>query len=109
MENKITIRKCEDCGKYFLPNAKQIYCDDCKGNSYDVRKNTDSAKVLYRNNYKNQHNKMRRTVDKNPEIKHQFDSWNVEAKNMTIQCLEGKIDLRKLNSWFKENTNLKKF
>ena len=109
MENKITIRKCRDCGKFFLPTAKQIYCDGCKGNSYDVRKNTNSAKVLYRNNYKNQHNKMRRLFEKNPDIKLQFDSWNLEAKNMTIKCLEGKITLNELNLWFKDNKNLNNF
>lgn len=109
MENKITIRKCQDCGKYFLPTGKQIYCNDCKNNSYDVRKNADQVKKLYRNQYKNQHNKMRRGLDKNPHIKESFDKWNGLAKTMTSQCESGKISFDKLESWFKNNVDLKKF
>lgn len=109
MENKITIRKCEDCGKYFLPFGKQIYCDDCKGKSYDIRKNTDSIKVLYRSNYKNQHNKMRRGIDKNPDIKDRFDRWNGMAKTMMAQCETGKISYEKFAQWLEENGDLKRF
>lgn len=109
MENKITIKKCEDCGRYFLPNAKQIYCENCKGNSYDVRKNTDRAKVLYRNNYKNQHNKMRRGVEKDPEIKDRFDRWNFLAKEMMRRCEAGEVSYEELVEWFGENGNLRNF
>ena len=103
MENKITIRKCADCGKYFLPNAKQIYCDDCKGKSYDVRKNNDSAKMLYRKNYKNEHNRMRRGLEKNPQLEEKFQKWKKMAQTMTMQCEDGKITYEKLEDWFNEN------
>ena len=109
MENKIKIKKCEDCGRYFFPTAKQIYCSNCRDNSYEVRKNTSAEKLLYRNNYKNQHNKMRRGIEKNPELKDSFDKWNRMAKTMLSQCEEGKISYDEFNEWFERNSELKKF
>ena len=109
MENKITIRKCEECGKYFLPSGKQIYCENCREKSYESRKNTDAIKVLYRNNYKNQHNKMRRGLEKKPQIVEQFSRWNEMAKIMMQQCEDGKISYDEFATWLSANNDLKKF
>ncbi len=103
IENKIVIKKCKNCGKYFLPNNKQIYCEKCKKIPYDMRKNTNIIKLTYRNNYKNQHNKMARNMDKDIRIREKFNKWNKQAKEMTRKCENGKISLEELKTWFKES------
>ena len=107
MENRITIKKCENCGRYFLPVGRQIYCEGCKTISYDVRKNNDEIKVLYRNNYKNQHNKMRRAMEKDGEAQRRFNNWNSYAKNLVESCEAEKITIEELENWFKNNSKLK--
>ena len=101
IQNKIVIKKCKNCGEYFLPNNKQIYCEKCKTIPYDMRKNTSIIKVTYRNNYKNQHNKMARNMKKDKFIREKFENWNKRAKEMTKKCEKGIISLEELKTWFK--------
>ncbi len=103
IDNKIIIKKCKNCGSYFLPNNKQVYCEECKGIPYDMKKNTSEIRITYRNNYKNQHNKMARNMKKDKNIREKFNIWNQEAKEMTKKCENGKITLEELKVWFKES------
>lgn len=109
LDNRLVIRKCKNCGKYIIPKDRQIYCEDCKHVSYDMRKNTDIIKVTYRNNYKNQHKKIKRNLEKDPMIRERFEKWNIQAKKMTKKCEDGKIDLEVLKKWFEENDNWKEW
>ena len=68
-----------------------------------MRKNTNIIKLTYRNNYKNQHNKMARNMDKDIRIREKFNKWNKQAKEMTRKCENGKISLEELKTWFKES------
>lgn len=103
IDNKIVIKKCKNCGSYFLPNNKQVYCEDCKKIPYDMKKNTSEIRITYRNNYKNQHNKMARNMKKDPLVREKFNKWNGEAKEMTKKCENGRISLDELKIWFKES------
>ncbi|MBR3152667.1 MAG: hypothetical protein IKF52_03580 [Clostridia bacterium] len=107
LENRLVIKKCQNCETYILPSDRQIYCEHCKHVPYEMRKNTDLIKLTYRNNYKNQHKKIKRNIENDPRIRQKFDKWNTQAKKMTKKCEEGKISLDELNEWFKNNENWK--
>ena len=68
-----------------------------------MRKNTNIIKITYRNNYKNQHNKMARNMKKDPNIRTKFEKWNKQAKEMTKQCEKGRLTLEELKKWFKQS------
>ena len=60
IDNNSNILICKNCGKFFIPQGKQIYCNNiyhnnksCKQLSGDMKKNNDKIYVLYRSNYKN--------------------------------------------------------
>lgn len=103
IDNKVVIKKCKNCGNYFLPNNKQVYCEECKNIPYDQKKNTSLIRITYRNNYKNQHNKMARNMKKDKQIREKFNLWNKEAKEMTKKCEDGKMSLDELKEWFKKS------
>lgn len=103
---------CKNCGKYFISQGNQIYCDNiyhnkktCKQLSGDMKKNDDMIYVLYRNNYKTQFNKMNRNKKNIPNIKDRFNSWNNIAKEKTKDCKNGVISFDELKEWFKTHQN----
>ena len=55
-EKNIYLRKCKNCGKYFIKNGKQKYCDNIYKNGYTCRnipddmrnKSDESPQTIYR-------------------------------------------------------------
>lgn len=112
IENNTKILVCKNCGKYFISQGNQLYCDNiyhnnktCKQLSGDMKKNDDIIYVLYRSNYKTQFNKMNRNKNNIPNIKDKFDIWNNSAREKTKECKNGIISFDELNTWFKSNQN----
>ena len=110
--NKIPIKKCKNCGKYFIPNNKQVYCDNtspqnqnksCKTLSDDMRNNKSPVYELYRSNYKTQSSKKRRNINNIPNIEKKFDKWNKLAKEKMRECEEGNITIEEYKKWLKES------
>lgn len=102
-ENKIKIKKCQNCGKYFIPESRtdEIYCDrtspqddqmDCKeyGSKklwYDRLKSDEAAK-LSRNIYMAK----QMLVKRNPDIaeyKKMFEFFKQERKKWEKEVKEG--------------------
>lgn len=97
------IKKCANCGKLTLVHNKQKYCKECKNISYDKKETTDYISKVYRNNYKNQHNKMARNLKRGKDVRQKFNVWNIKAKEMTKKCKGGELSLEELKVWFKQS------
>lgn len=111
--NKIKISKCKNCGKYFMPHNKQVYCDNpspqnekytCRLLPDDMRNNKNPIYETYRNNYKTQSNKKRRNTHI-PDIEKKFCKWNEEARNKMEECQKGNISLEEYKTWLKQSQN----
>lgn len=114
IDNNIQIKKCKNCGKYFIPHNKQIYCDNispqnekytCRLLPDDMKKNKSPIYETYRNNYKTQSNKKRRNKDNIPDIEEKFSKWNEQARNKMKECESGKITLDEYKLWLKQSQN----
>ena len=105
---EIKLKKCKNCGRYFIPHNKQMYCDTCKTIPYDMRKNKNPIYEAYRKTYKTQHNKLKRHIDKGivdkEELRERFKKWNEIAKNQKNTCKT----VEEYNKWYKANLNWEK-
>lgn len=113
IEKKIFLKQCKNCGKYFIPHNKQVYCDNpspqnkkytCRLLPDDMRNNKNPIYETYRNNYKTQSNKKRRN-NHIPDIENRFSKWNEEAKNKMKECQMGNITLDEYKLWLKHSQN----
>lgn len=113
IENNIRIKKCKNCGKYFIPNNKQMYCDNpspqnekytCRQLSCDVRKSDDVKYKIYRRNYIVQTNKKNNNLHI-PNIQEKFFVWNENARKKLTECRNNEITLEEFKQWFKQNKN----
>lgn len=113
-QDKIVIKKCKNCGKYFIPNNNQKYCDNpspqnnnktCKLLSNELKKKQDEMYSIYRSTYKTQHNKLNRYIKTGnvPEniLKERFQKWNETAIHMKKIC-KNKNEYIK---WYKTSLN----
>ena len=111
----IPIRKCKNCGKYFLPTSRldEIYCEytredgsTCKeiGAKITYKNNVKSSKVLteYKRIYQKKLMVTLRNKD-NIEIKDKFEFWKKEAKYKVNQFKRGTLDEDIVYKWLIEN------
>ena len=113
IDKRLIIKKCKNCGKYFIPNNKQVYCDNpspqnpnktCRLLTDDMRNNKNPIYEVYRNNYKTQSNKKRRNKHI-LDIEDKFSIWNIKAKEKMQECQQGKITLDEYKIWLKNSQN----
>ena len=115
IQNNDTIRTCQNCGKYFIPNKlNEIYCDldnvdkspTCKekGAGEQYRKNLENNKVqaLYRRIYQQKfmttyRNKESKTIQK------EFEQWKKEARDKINKIKKGKLTEDEVYNWLVEN------
>ncbi|HIY02404.1 MAG TPA: hypothetical protein IAA26_11255 [Candidatus Blautia faecipullorum] len=111
-EKKICIKRCENCGRLFLPQTRsdEIYCDNicengktCKQIGYANKLKADPFKAEYRKAYKTQHAKMKRNQENIPNYKEKFfEPWVKAAKDALGKYqLEDNIDA--FIQWLHEN------
>ena len=99
IKDKINIKKCKNCGKYFIPHNKQIYCDNispqnpnktCRLLSDDIKEKEDKIYEQYRKAYKTQHNKLSRNIGvgniSEKDLRERFDKWNKTALLKKDSC-----------------------
>lgn len=114
LKNNIILKKCKNCGKYFIAHNKQLYCDNpspqnknisCRKLSDDLREKENKIYEAYRKTYKTQHNKLKRNIDVGniPEIKlkERFKKWNNKAISKKDTCKT--VD--EYTEWYKTSTN----
>ena len=102
------IKKCQNCGMYFIPNAKtdEIYCDYPKENSkpcrdlgafqsYTQRLKDNKAMGEYRKKYQ----KLFMQVKKNKELSSEFETWKKQAKEKINDMKKGKLTEDEVYKW----------
>lgn len=104
------IRKCKNCGKYFVVNNRRIaYCDriDESGNlcsavgpsqSYQRKINDEEALKLYNRAYKTHHARVRNGI----LSKEGLSSWCSKAKGKLEEVRAGKLDIASFQEWLKD-------
>ena len=106
------IKKCQNCGMYFIPNAKtdEIYCDYPKENSkpcrdlgafqsYTQRLKDNKAMGEYRKKYQ----KLFMQVKKNKELSAEFETWKKQAKEKINDMKKGKLTENEVYDWILKN------
>ena len=106
------IKKCQNCGMYFIPNAKtdEVYCDYPKENlkpcrelgafqSYTERLKNNQAMGEYRRTY--QQKFMQVNKDKNKAKN--FEKWKKQAKEKINDMKKGKLTEKEVYDWILKN------
>lgn len=104
------IRKCKNCGKYFIiDNRKTVYCDriDESGmccsavgskRSFQQKVDQDEALKIYTRAYKTHHARVR----KNIMSQEAFRIWRSEAKANLEKTRNGELDISAFQEWLKK-------
>ena len=99
--NSIDIKKCVNCGKYFIPKTRsdEIYCDyedyfgkSCRQKGYENKVNNDAVLKEYRKIYKTQNARKQRNKHK-PNIEELFKKWHIDAKEFLRKCQNNEISI----------------
>lgn len=114
--DNLVIKKCQNCGKYFIPIYRQneIYCDfenidgspTCreKGASETYRKNLESIPALLE--YRRTYQKKIMIASRNKEdkqLRKDFDKWKKEAQAKIKLYKQNKLSENELYNWMIEN------
>lgn len=112
-KSSILIKKCENCGKYFIPASRsdEIYCNNvynpesgktCKDIGYEVKLSKDAFKSAYRTAYKTQRARIKYNSHiQNYEEKH-FKPWDNAAKE-ALSKFEALNDIEGYKEWLVQN------
>ncbi len=106
----IMIKKCKNCGKYFIVNdRKKAYCDrvfesgeSCSSigpkRSFKKKMESEPALALYNCAYKTHHARV-----KNSKMSmDSFSSWSKEAKERLEKVRSGELDIDVFQKWLKD-------
>lgn len=101
LKSGVVVRKCKNCGDYFIPGSRsdEIYCDKlfpngktCKTVGYDEKVKGDSILREYRKVYKTQNARKQRNSHKK-DITEKFKNWAILAKEKLRECQAGQISI----------------
>lgn len=104
------IRKCKNCGKYFIvDNRKTVYCDriDESGiccsavgskRTFNQKVEQDEALKIYTRAYKTHHARVR----KKKMSQDNFSIWCAEAKANLEKTRNGELDISTFQEWLKK-------
>lgn len=111
----LPIKKCQICGKYFIPTSRQdeIYCDfqdedgkTCreKGARLTYKKNLENVPALleYRKSYQKKIMVVSRNKE-NKKLKVDFDKWKKQAQAKIKEFKNGKLTKEELYKWMIAN------
>ena len=113
-ENNYIIKKCKNCGKYFITgNPKVNYCNNlfkgtqtCKdiGNQIAQRIKQENDKVYGK--YRKIYSKKAMLVKRNPDIeiyKNDYENWKKEAKKFMDDIRNEKKSYDEFDKWLESN------
>lgn len=113
-ENKYIIKKCKNCGKYFITdNPRVSYCDNlfkgsqtCKdiGNQIAQRIKQENDKVYGK--YRKIYSKKAMLVNRNPDIevyKKDYENWKKKAKEFMDAIRNENKTYEDFDKWLDEN------
>lgn len=105
------IRRCKNCGKYFVvTNRKIVYCnriDKVTGErcsdigskaAYKNKLNEDNVLKVYNRAYKTHFARYKNNII----TKDKLDNWRIEAKKKLEQVREGELDIAAFQTWLKK-------
>lgn len=110
IQNKVKIRKCRHCGKYFVAATRRIvYCDrvDESGircsavgyhEAFQKKMEDDEPLQIYNRAYKTHHARVR----KGTMSKENFQLWCIEAKERMERARAGELDIAQFQEWLKK-------
>lgn len=114
LNNKHLIKKCKNCGKYFITDNSRInYCDNifkgsqtCKdiGNQIAQRIKQDNDKVYGK--YRKIYAKKAMLVKRNPDIevyKKEYEKWKQEAKKFMNEIRNEMKSYDEFDKWLDKN------
>lgn len=102
INRNLVIRRCENCGKYFIPATRcsEKYCDypisierTCKQIGYNNKVMNDDISREYRKIYKIQNARKQRNKENIKNIDKKFAKWVFFAKDKVNECQLEKITL----------------
>ncbi len=120
MNTYVTIKKCQNCGKYFIPTSKEseIYCDiiyyekekSCriKGAAETFKKNIGEvdAYKLYKKTYQRILMQMQRgKINPYSEKATYFTQWKQQAQLYLKRYKKGKLSESDLNEWMQKSVD----
>lgn len=109
-QSSTVVKKCENCGKYFIPRHKsQKYCtriDEtglvcAKAAKKKLKKNrleSNPALKIYETAYKRNYARKENGIIS----QQQFNSWQYKAKEKRMQVEKGTLDISVFQEWFKK-------
>lgn len=113
-KDKIQIKQCENCGKYFMPSKRsdEIYCNrifrdqkTCKQIGYEEKEKKDPFKSLYTKARKTQHARIRYNIKNKPNYKQDhYEPWK-KAAEKARDYFKASGDIEGFKKWIEENKN----
>ena len=113
-ENNFIIKKCKNCGKYFITDNPRVnYCDNlfkgtqtCKdiGNQIAQRIKQENDKVYGK--YRKMYSKKAMLVKRNPDIEvyqKDYENWKKQAKKFMDDIRNEKKTYEEFDNWLDEN------
>lgn len=115
-KGNVAIKKCELCGKYFIPKQRRDakYCDNiyldtgktCKEYVHMIatnnRKKNDDVYRLYRNIYDKKSKQVIRN-SKDETLKYEVEIWKKEAKSIYEKYKNKEISSEEFQEWLDKN------
>ena len=114
-KDNIIVKKCINCGMYFIPNARidELYCDypkekgkTCRElgaiSTYTEKLKQNKALGEYRRLYQQKTVAVGRNKD-NKQMKKEFEKWKKDAKEKVNLFKKGKITEDEIMVWLKNN------
>lgn len=110
IKNRLIIKKCQYCNKYFITGSqKQIYCDEHKNQHsvyQAVHQNKKDSESFYSTTFKNHDSCLRKRVKDGALSENDYTMWKSEAQKLVstaeIDSITEKDFLEKLNSIYKK-------
>lgn len=114
VENNIPIKRCKNCGKYFIPENRNssVYCNriytdkkTCKeigaNNAYNEKLKKDEVNKLYRRTL----SAKKMLANRNPDIPiylEKYEKWKIEANKFRQDIKEGKKTEEEFKKWLEK-------
>lgn len=115
IKNNLIIKKCINCGMYFIPNSRidEVYCEYSKGKdktcrekgallTYTERLKQNKALAEYRRLYQQKSMAVGRNKD-NKQMKKDFEQWKKHAKVQVNKLKHGLLTEDEVYEWLLNN------
>ena len=105
------IRKCKNCGKYFVPlnRSDEQYCcrvqagvKMCRELDYEMKINDDNLLTIYRTAYKTHNARKRRNLNNRTNAEKEFREWITFAKQLLERAKSGEISPQEFQELIKK-------